>query len=95
MRNNGSDSRSFQESLTGKRFKSEDNPITKPVTHAKTYEELNKKYIADGFNQYTLQYLKRMSNSGKSIFLYYNSSWVSTFKSILCLALCMQIAAYE
>lgn len=95
MKSSGSDSRGFQESLIGKRFKSENNPVIQPTTHVRTYEELNKKYIADGFNQYTLQYLKRMSNSGKSMFLYHRSSWISTFKPIFRLTLRMQIVAHE
>eukprot|EP00826_Nyctotherus_ovalis_P060622 TRINITY_DN8528_c0_g1_i30.p1 TRINITY_DN8528_c0_g1~~TRINITY_DN8528_c0_g1_i30.p1 ORF type:complete len:406 (-),score=107.63 TRINITY_DN8528_c0_g1_i30:80-1297(-) len=65
QRNNGS-GRSYEESLSGKRLRSDQSSAPQSTTHVRPYEELNKKYIADGFNQNTLQYLKRMSNSSKS-----------------------------
>jgi hypothetical protein len=64
--------------ISGKSFK-EENIFSQPIMRIQSYEDLNKKYTIAGFNQYTLQYLKRMSNSGKSNSLPNVSSWVSSF----------------
>jgi len=94
MKRNGNENKDSPEMVSGKRFKSDYNP-SQPATGTRSYEDLNKKYTIAGFNQYTLQYLKRMSNSGKSNPLFNISSWISSFRLILCLALRVQVATYE
>lgn len=94
FRKNGS-GKSYEESLSGKRLKSDQSLVPEPATQAKSYEEFNKKYIADGFNQNTLQYLKRMSNSKKSTCTRYRSPRVPAVGSVFHPPLRVQAAAYE
>ena len=67
---------SFTESAPSKRFKAENSPTelslaNKPIN---IYGERNERYMNDGVSQYTLQFLRKMANSPKSISFLLNSN---------------------
>ena len=78
--------------LACKRFKPESSINTEVKD---LYLKYNNHYLKDGINQYTLQFVRKMSNLCQCIYLPYYSLSIYSFENIFFDALYSKITPYE